>query len=156
MKLTGNAKLYITLLAIMSAVIVISVLMESFESKLLPLLFSGIIFILSAIGLWNEIATSRKRQAAVTKEEKKEPPEETWGGYLINGAWFGGFILAIYLLGIMIAIPLFTLSYMRRLGARWAAVIFWTILAPALIYGVFEVALGIDLYRGLLLTWLGY
>ena len=156
MKLTSNAKIYIILLALMSAVIVTSALMEYFESKFLPLLFSGIIFILSAIGLWNEIATSRKRQAAAAKdEEKKKPAEETWGGYLINGAWFGGFILAIYLLGIMIAIPLFVLSYMKWLGTRWITAIIWSILASAIIYGAFEVALGIDLYRGMLLTWLG-
>ena len=71
-------------------------------------------------------------------------------------AWIAGFVLGIYLLSFIIAIPLFMLSYMRWLGTSWRTTIIFTLLTPAIIYGAFEVALRIELYRGLLFTWLGY
>jgi len=67
-----------------------------------------------------------------------------------------GFFLGIYLLGFLIAIPLFILSYMKWLGTGWRVAITFTLIIPAIIYSAFEVGLHIDLYRGLLLIWLGY
>ena len=159
MKLTSNAYLYIVILAIMLFVILWSLLgMEFFESKLLPLLFSSIVFILAAIGLGNEVMAGGKRKTGATKSEesRREESGEKWGGSLLNLAWFSGFILGIYFIGFIIAIPLFILTYMKWLGTRWVVAIIWAIVTPAVIYGVFEVALGIDLYRGLLLNWLSY
>ena len=159
MKLTSNAYLYIVILVIMLFVILWSLLgMEFLESKLLPLVFSGIVFILAAIGLGNEVLAGGKRKtgAAESEESRRAEGGERWGGSLLNLAWFGGFILGIYLLGFIIAIPLFILTYMKWLGTRWVVAIIWAIVAPAIIYGVFELVLGIDLYRGLLLNWLSY
>jgi len=67
-----------------------------------------------------------------------------------------GFFVAIYLLGFIIAIPLFILAYMKAHGTRWLAAITFAILTPTIIYGIFELALGVVLYRGLLFAWLGY
>ena len=65
MKLTGNAYVYIAVLAIMTFIILWSVLvMKHLQSSLLPMLFGSIVFILAAIGLGNEIR-SGKREAAV-------------------------------------------------------------------------------------------
>jgi hypothetical protein len=57
--------------------------------------------------------------------------------------------------GYLIAIPLFVLFYMKRLGARWLTVVISTLLTTGFIYVVFEIALELKLYRGLLLTLLG-
>ena len=158
MKLRANSYVYIIIILLMLFVVLWSLLrMESFESKLLPLLFGSIVFILAVIGLGNEILAGGKPKTTATESQasKREETGERWGGYLANGSWLAGFILGIYLLGFIIAIPLFVLSYMKWLGTRWITAIIWSIVSPAIIYGVFEVALDVDLYRGLLLTWLG-
>jgi len=159
MKLTGNAYVYIAVLVIMIFVILWSALvMKHMQSNLLPLLFGSIVFILAAIGLGNEIRSGGKQKTTAPEGAKagREETEESWRGYLVHGAWLGGFILGIYLLGFMIAIPLFVLSYMKKLGTRWVTAIIWAIVSPAVIYVAFNVALDIDLHRGLLLPWLGY
>ena len=44
---------------------------------------------------------------------------------------------------------------MKRLGARWLTAVISTLLTTGFIYVVFEIALELKLYRGLLLTLLG-
>jgi hypothetical protein len=56
------------------------------------------------------------------------------------------------LMGFIIAIPLFVVSYMRWLGTRWRVATISALLMLALVYGVFELAIGIDLYRGIIFT----
>ena len=157
MRLSGNSYIYIGILVIMVFVILWSVFaMKHFESRLLPILFGGFVFMLAAIGLINEVA--QKNGEATTSESSKgeiKPREEHWRGYLVNGAWVVGFVVAIFLLGFVIAIPLFVFAYMKRLGAPLLTAIIWAILTPVAVYLAFDVALDIDLHPGLLLSILG-
>ncbi|MFC1893793.1 tripartite tricarboxylate transporter TctB family protein [Chloroflexota bacterium] len=66
------------------------------------------------------------------------------------GAWLVGFALFIYLLGFLIAVPLYTLFYMKQRGSRWLGAFVTAVLFTAIIYIVFEVALGVILYKGVL------
>ena len=74
---------------------------------------------------------------------------------MLTGAWIAGFTLAIYLLGILIAVPLFVYSYMKAHGTRWHIAIISSIVLVAIIYLGFDLGLGRELYAGLLFTWLG-
>ena len=158
MKIRGSSYFFITLMVIMVVIIGLSLRMEHFETKLLPLVIGSAVFVLSAIGLWREISAGNQQEVTVTGGDttRAEEAKESWRGYLLAGSWVVGFFLVIYLLGFIIAIPLFIISYMKTHGMRWLTAIAFTILTPLLIYGIFELALGVDLYRGLFLTLLGY
>jgi hypothetical protein len=161
MKLKANAYIFGGCMLLMLFVLGWSVIvMEYFACKFLPIVISSIVFFLSAVGLGREIFAGHKQGGKATHDEKgieiRVKSQETWQGYLLNGAWVVGFVLCLYLLGFIIAIPLFILSYMRWLGTRWRVTIACTILTPLLIYIVFELVLGIELYRGLILAYLGY
>jgi len=158
MKISGSAYFFIVIMVIILVIIGLSLRMEHFESKLLPLVIGTAVFVLAAIGLGREILAGGERQITTTEGEAttREETGEGWRGYLAAGAWVAGFFLAIYLLGFIIAIPLFILAYMKLHGTRWLVAIAFAIIIPILIYGIFELALGVILYRGLLLTLLGY
>ena len=151
MKMRGISYFYLIIMVIMLVIIGLSLRMEYFASKLLPLVFSSTVFVLAAIGLGREILTKEKSGATVAGGEagKQEESRESWRGSLVAGAWVAGFFLVIYLLGFIIAIPLFVLSYMKLHGTRWVVAIVFAVLASALIYGGFELALKVNLYKGL-------
>ena len=155
MKIKGSSYFFMVIMVIMLVVIGLSLRMEYFESKLLPLVIGSAVFVLSAIGLWREILAGNQQETTVTGGDttRAEEAEESWRGYLFAGAWVVGFFLGIYLVGFIIAIPVFVLSYMKSHGTRWLVAIVFAALTTVLIYGVFEFALGVDLYRGLLFTY---
>jgi hypothetical protein len=154
MKLRGDSYLFIVVMVMALAVIGLSLRMEYFSSKLLPVLISIIVFVLAGIGLGRQTLVGGNLEATATVGEtsKKEETGREWLGYLLQGAWVVVFFLAIYLLGFMISIPLFVLFYMKSFGTRWRVAIIFAVLTPALIYALFQFALGIDLYPGLLFS----
>ena len=132
--------------------------MQYFSSKMLPLIISGAIFILAAIQLSRGFLA--RGEPKVTVEDKEitggGERKETWYGYSLVSAYVVGFFLVIYLLHFIVAIPLFTLVYMKTHDTSWRVAITSTIVITALIYVIFELALDLELYRGLLFRWLGY
>ena len=158
MKIKGSSYFFIVIMATMLAVIILSLTLEYFASKLMPLLIGSIVFILAAIGLGREIRTQGEPEATVTKSETETSKEAEggWGRYLAIGAWTLGFFLAIWSLGYLIAIPLFLFSYTKTHGTSWLVSIIITVVTTGTVYGVFELTLNIKLHPGLLLTWLGY
>jgi len=158
MRISGVSYVYAVIMLLMLFIIGWSLLVtEHFESKVLPILVSGAVFPLAAIGFWREVKAGAKAGVAATKGEtdRSQATEERWQGYLLNSAWIVGFALGIHLLGFLIAITLFILTYMKWSGIRWPVALIFAAATPAVIYSLFELALGIDLYKGLLLTWLG-
>ena len=136
-------------------IIIMSLRLERFDSKLVPLIMSSSVFILAVIGLGREMLAKDKSAATSAKDETigvEDVEKEGIREYLPIGAWLAGFTLAIYLLGFLISIPVFVLAYMKSHGVRWLVAIVSAILTGALIYGVFELVLIVTLYRGLLFT----
>lgn len=135
--------------------------MPVLESKLLPITIGGITLLLTVIGLVQAICAEfkpRKESAAEAVAPEKgggEAKGEPWGLSLINFSWVLGFLLGIYLLGYIIAIGIFVLAYMRRLGTKWRTAAICAVVIPALIYAGFEIGLQLPLYRGLLFSWWG-
>jgi len=154
MKLTGDARIYLFVLAICLFIMVWSLFGVDyrFESKLLPVLIGGIVFSLAAAGLWNEVRAQKTddtdlgRGSAIARE--------SWRGYLVHFGWVSGFLLAIYLIGYLLAIPIFLFSYTKRLGSRFHVALTSALTVSAFIYMAFELALDVKLYRGLLFSWL--
>lgn len=65
--------------------------------------------------------------------------------------WIGGFVLTTYLIGFLVSSPLFILAYLKTHQTRWPASIMVTIATTGLIYGLFEVLLERELWRGFLI-----
>ena len=154
MKMTGCQRLYLATMVVMLVIIVGSLTMKYFESKLLPLLVSTVVFILAGIQFTREILV--KEMPISADKTGGGAAEEKWRGYLPSIAWILGFLLSIYLLGFTISAGPFILGYMKWLGTRWRTTIIFAVLVPVVIYGTLEVIMGVELYRGLLLSWLGY
>jgi len=61
-----------------------------------------------------------------------------------------GFLLAVLLVGFIIATPLFSLSYLKLNGRRWPLSIGVAAALTILLYAIFVVGLKINLYPGLI------
>lgn len=157
MKLRGNSYFLILIMAAMLAMVISSALIEYFESKLLPIVVGSAVFIMAGIELWKTRLLRGKDIETTTRTETSEEVETfgSWRGYLLAGSWVVCFFLAIYLVGLIIAIPLLIITYMRSHGIGWLATITFTVVTPVLVYGIFKLVLEVELYPGLLLTWLG-
>jgi hypothetical protein len=67
-----------------------------------------------------------------------------------------GFIVAIYLLGMFVAIPLFGIAYMKSHGAGWSISILIAVLSVMFCYGLFSHVLDMGLYQGIIFQrWVG-
>lgn len=72
-------------------------------------------------------------------------------------AWILSLVVFIYFFGLLIAIPMFMLFYLRwRSGERWLFSILMTAGMWGLLYGVIVIALRTHFYEGLLWNWLGF
>ena len=156
MSIKGNSNFYFYLAVIVAMLIVIiaSLQYEDFESKLLPIFFASLVLIIAAIGAGQIVLTGKHTSVRAGEESKEEPAFDDdigeWRSYLPIGLWLIGFAVIIYLLGFVIAIPLFLILYMKMHRSSWVSIIIVTVVVSALIYGVFELALGIELYRGII------
>jgi hypothetical protein len=155
MKIRASSCFLIVIMAMMLATIGYALRMDYFKSKLLPIVVSSIVFILAAVALKQEGLTAKEQKINGIGLSASQEPKERRHAYLFTGIWVISFTLAIYLVGFLIAIPLFIFAYMRSHGIDWFTAIIFAILTPAFIYGIFEFAVGITLYPGLLFASLG-
>lgn len=155
-KLTSSSYSLIVVMLVGLVVVALALGMP-LVSKLLPLIFGSAIVILAAIEFCYDISVRNRAVATVIKDkvEQTEENKETLRAYLPIGAWIVGFLLVIYLLGLLIACPLLVFSYMKRHGTSWLTAIISAIVTPVVVYFGFQIALEIDLYPGLLFSWLG-
>jgi hypothetical protein len=121
------------------------------ESIVLPLVISSLVFILAAVEVGKEIRHQDDTKTAIGQKS---------GTRIKNGfeirrlglvfGWVAGFSLAIYLLGFHIAIPLFSFAYLKWRRRSWLAAAVFAIAALAFSYAVFVTGLKIPLYKGLI------
>lgn len=70
---------------------------------------------------------------------------------LVIWAYFVGFIAGLLLFGFWVAIPVLIVAFLRfEAGTSWLAAVASSIVATAVLYGAFEVFLGIRLHHGFL------
>jgi len=148
MRLRPSSYFLLAVLAVTLAIVVRSLSFPRPETKLLPLIIGGLVFILAAIELVRELRAKAKPQ-----KETRVEARENLRPYFVVGAWIAGFFVAIYLLGFIIAIPLFVLSYIKSRGIGWLTATSLAVLTTIFIYVVFEWFLKVDLSQGLLLSW---
>ena len=145
MKLRPGSYFLIFVMALSLAIALGSITLRYQSTKILPMIVGGLIFVLAAIALIRDL---------LSKKDTRGPEEETpLTAYWRTGTWVVVFALAIYLLGFLISIPLFIILYLKRHGTGWLKSIIIGAVTTAVLYSAFEIALKIDLYRGLLFSW---
>jgi hypothetical protein len=89
-----------------------------------------------------------------TRPEKSHDPAKTRRELVMFG-WVAGFIAGVLLFGFIIAGPLMLAAY---LWFDWKepprVIVISAVLCFAILYGVFEKALGMDLFPGLVTAWI--
>ena len=144
MKLKGSFWVAAFFLALGIFGITQSLTFRYWESMVLPLGISIIIFILAAVEVVREL-----RRWGEKGVEKSESKIENRRLVLIFG-WAAGFCLAIYLLGFYISIPLFAFTYLKWRRRSWLVAVVFAIALLAFSYLVFAVGLKVPLYKGLI------
>ena len=144
MKIRGSTYFLMLILAVTLFVIISSLTMESFSSKLLPLVIGGATFILAALQFAGEL-----KGVKTPAEGETAAPGAVWSGYLIVTMWIGGFFLSIYLLGFVIAIAWFILAYMKKHGTGWLTAIIYAGVTTTAVYVMFGYLMKVELYSGI-------
>jgi uncharacterized protein YqhQ len=120
----------------------------------LPLLLSGIIFVLTAVQLGREILMGRR--AGVEEEPKDQAAEEeaksSFRQNIVIFAWLTGMALSIYLVGFLISIPLFVFSFLKTHGYGWLISAAHAAAAVVVTYVLFIFALQAELYPGIIFS----
>ena len=119
------------------------------QAKMAPMFVTAIILVLALVQLGKEI---RSGELSVRVEEVQKEPEPKVRShvYLAEGCWFGGFCLGIYLLGFIITIPVFILSYMRTHGGTWKTSILAACFMIIFCYLIFSYLIEVNFYPGLI------
>jgi hypothetical protein len=122
------------------------------ESMTLPLFTSSIIVILASVQLKRDL----KKHTGKEPNEKNNPiqndsrnKEETKRGVVIIG-WSVAFVLATYIFGFYIAIPAFSLAYLKQNSRSWLTSIVFAVIFLTIIYLIFDMLLNSPLYKGLI------
>jgi len=132
--------------------------MEQVYAKLVPLILSSVVFVLAAVALAKSVLPKSRTGTVVFRDDtdEREEARSSLRGYMAAGLWTIGFVLGIYLLGLTVAIGLFVFSYTKSHGTGWLMSAILTVFTLGFAYGIFGLALGMGLYKGLLFIWLGY
>lgn len=139
------------IMAVMVAMIGKALTFRYYQTALLPVIAGSLVFILAAIQAGREIfgkdASTTQKKPTVEGEDIEYTKGMSIGVFT---AWFLGFCLAIYALGHLIAVPLFSLSYVKWRGKNWTTAVVTAAGITAFIYIIFPLAFRTELYPGLI------
>lgn len=148
MNLKSSSYFLIAVMVLMVVVIAGALTKEYKQTKLLPIILGSIVLGLAAIELRRELLAEDK-PAALPKQNETHRGD-TLHRHLFTAAWMAGFLLAVYLFGVVVAIPLFIVSYLKCHGRGWLTTIMLAAGTTAFIYVIFIRLLHEELHRGVL------
>jgi hypothetical protein len=120
------------------------------KSKLLPLIVSSVTLILAGIEVTIELLKRRCRQEDKESVDKSEKGgKDDLRSYITYFAWTLGLIVGIYLLGFLISIPVFILSFLLSHGQRFSKSVFIAAFNTLIIYLIFVIVFKTELYEGI-------
>lgn len=119
------------------------------EARTLPWIIGIPGLALSAAQFVIELRTPSDR----TTEPDGEP--RPWRREWVMFGWVAAFIFGVLLFGFILAGPVLVAAYLRLdWNERWTVVLGSALVCFAILYGVFERALGMDVFAGLVTEWL--
>ncbi len=154
MKKRQEVYTYLVVMAFALFFLIQTVQLKYFSSKLLPLIITGSILVMSIAGLV-KAAISKGEPRKTGIEDMSAEAGESWRGYAINGAWMVGYLVAITLIGFVAATAIMLLAYLKTHNRKWVPTIGFAAVTTLVVYFAFEVGMQLQLYRGLLFEWLG-
>ena len=145
------------------------------KARLIPLLVSGISLIMSILLFLGNLLKKEKKaslsgedallksimekvevEEIPAEKEKKDLPSREKRRRLYEALfWVFGFVILIYLLGFLVAIPLFTVIFMRTKKEGWLLSLSCAAGLTALVYFAFVKLTEGDLHRGILFQIIG-
>lgn len=106
-------------------------------------------WVVGALGI-TLVAWEIVRGIRVKREASPKVASFRFVPYLLKTAWFLAILPMIYLLGFLVAIPLYTFLSLKFSGEKWLLSSITTLLIGAFLYFGIAVTLKVPLYEGLL------
>ena len=151
MKLKGSFWVAVFFLALGIFGIIQSLTFRYWESMILPLAISIIIFILAAVEVARELRRRGEGEAATEKKPGSGIKDKFDARRLgVVFGWAASFCLAIYLVGFYISIPVFAFAYLKWRRRSWLVAVIFAVALLAFSYAVFAIGLKVPLYKGLI------
>lgn len=126
------------------------------DARLMPLLVGAVLLVMVPIDL---VSLSQTRVGAWLRlhvNPAAGQPLQIAGGNRSQFAalgWMFGFCAGIYLLGIIVAVPLYIAGTMRFMGSKtWTASLIGAVVIGIANYALFQLMLGVNLYPGVFLA----
>jgi hypothetical protein len=127
---------------------IIATSFHDWESVTLPLMTSSLVVILAGVQLVRDLVDRRRKEPNENTSRKESgQKEEIKRGLKICG-WAAAFVLAAYLAGFYIAIPVMSMAYLKSRGRSWVTAIIFAGVFTVIIYLIFAVLLKATLYNG--------
>jgi hypothetical protein len=128
-----NPSLYLLVIIIIVSMVFggVSLSYSSLKMKLLPTIVSGLIFVLAVVELTLELLANKRATGKnqpktegssiinVNEEVGLEHVDDDVRGDMVGFAWLMGMIIATYLVGFLVSIPLFILIYLKKNVINW-------------------------------------
>ena len=153
MKLRPHSYFLMVIMGFMIFAVVVSLRFRYFEAKVLPLFISLFVLVLAAWELKGELRAGDKGSKPHAGTEKKADIKIR--RFCTAMAWILGFSVGSYILGFLIAIPLFTLAYLKLHGRGWLISLGFAAVVAGFIYLTFELGLKAQLHPGLIFEAIG-
>ena len=152
MKIKPSSYFLIVLLVIAIVALVYGLTFPTMKAKLVPIVISGIILVLASVELARELMASVKSNQEIEAESEKAEAgtKGELHRYILGFGWMAALAAGIYLVGFLIAVPLFVIAYLKLNSRRWLISIGMAAAMAIFIYGIFVVVLRVDLYPGLI------
>jgi polyferredoxin len=122
------------------------------ESLTLPIVTSSLIVILASVQLKRDLKKQTGKESNErnnTNQNDSRNRDETKRGVVFI-SWSVAFVLATYIFGFYIAIPAFSLAYLKRNSRSWLTSIVFAVIFLTIIYLIFDMLLNSPLYKGLI------
>ena len=139
--------LFVVILILLGGVFFVCALtVEPLQAKLLGLITSPLLIVLGVAQLIKELREGEGKEVRAPREEDGRLLRRF--GLLL--AWLGLLMGMIYILGFLVAIPLYLVGLLKANDTGWVTSVIIAGVVTGIIYGMFEVLLERQLWRGLL------
>jgi len=144
---------FLTILFVVMIAAIVATLSYPVKARLFPFIVIGISIILLMGELTKAFFAIRSpRQDGGLKREKQPENGNANSRKIFWGmlAWIGGLAMSIWILGYIVALPLYTFIYLRLHDQKWRWAISLSIAMFIIVYIGFNTLLKIPLYEGLI------
>lgn len=146
--------IFLGIIAVGIAIFVDALFFPHFSAKIMPAVISGLMTFLGILGVIGTLRTKKQAKpvnaSSETEKSEDDNDEFQWRDYLKPAIWVTGYILAVTLIGFLIASPVFLAGYIRSHAGSWKQTIITTVITELAIYGIFIVIFKVTLFEGFL------